>query len=33
VTVIENGKQAIFYGFEEHNAKQRQWKVRVSRVR
>ena len=33
VTVIENGQQATYHGFEEHNAKQRQWRVRIGRVR
>ena len=33
VTVIESGMQAIYHGFNEHNAKQRQWRVRVGRVR
>jgi len=27
------GRQAIYHGFEEHNAKQRQYQVRVGRVR
>ena len=32
VTVIENGMQAICHGFNEHNAKQRQWRVRSALV-
>ena len=33
VIVIENGQQVTYQGFEEHNAKQRKWRVRVGRVR
>jgi hypothetical protein len=31
--VIEDGQQAIYYGSEDHNAKKRQWRMRVGRVR
>ena len=33
VTVIEDGQQSIYWNSAEHNAKQRQWRVRVGRVR
>jgi len=32
-SVIEDGQQAIYRNSEEHNAKQRKWRVRVGRVR
>src|SRR5262249_26948534 len=32
VTVIEDGQQSIYWNSAEHNAKQRQWRVRVGRV-
>jgi hypothetical protein len=33
VTVIEDGKQSSYWDSPEHNAKQRQWRVKVGRVR
>jgi len=33
VTVIEDGKKSIYSGYEEHNARKRQWRVTVGRVR
>ena len=33
VTVIEDGQQSIYWNSSEHNAKQRQWRVKVGRVR
>ena len=33
VTVIEDGKQSVYWDYSEHNAKERKWWVRVGRVR
>lgn len=33
VTVIEDGKQSIYWDYQEHNATKRQWRVRVGRVK
>jgi len=33
VTVIEEGQQSIYWNSVEHNAKQRQWRVKVGQVR
>jgi hypothetical protein len=33
VTVIEDGKQSIYWDYVEHNATKRKWRVRVGRVR
>ena len=32
-TVIEDGKQSVYWDSAEHNATKRQWRVRVGRVR
>jgi hypothetical protein len=32
-TVIEDGKQSLYWDFAEHNATKRKWRVRVGRVR
>jgi hypothetical protein len=33
VTVIEDGKQSVYWDYAEHNVKRRKWWVRVGRVR
>jgi hypothetical protein len=33
VTVIEDGKQSVYWDSAEHNATKRKWRVRVGRVR
>jgi hypothetical protein len=33
VTVIQDGKQSIYWDYAEHNATKRKWWVRVGRVR
>ena len=33
VTVIEDGQQAIYWGYAEHDAKQRKGRGRIGRVR
>jgi hypothetical protein len=33
VTVIEDGKQSIYWDYAEHNATKRKWSVRVGRAR
>jgi hypothetical protein len=33
VTVIEDGKQSVYWDYAEHNAKKRKWRVRVGRAR
>ena len=33
VTVIEDGKQSVYWDYAEHNATKRKWRVRVGRAR
>jgi hypothetical protein len=32
-TVIQDGKQSVYWDYEQHNATKRKWRVRVGRVR